>query len=187
MRLPRLSLLALIVALIAACETVPYTGRHQIMLLPECAQLEMGLQSYQEVLKKSKVVKEGEVNERLVRVGRRIAEATGRTDYQWEFHLIEDKQVNAFCLPGGKVAVYTGILPVAQDDAGLAAVIGHEVSHAIARHGGERISQTLFVQAGLAATQIALANRNQRTVHQVTSLLGAGATDGLQLPCSRAQ
>src|SRR5439155_8328242 len=179
MRLPRLSVLALILALIAACETVPYTGRHQIMLLPESAELEMGLQSYQEVLKKSKVVKEGEVSERLVRVGRRIAEATGRTDYQWEFHLIEDKQVNAFCLPGGKVAVYTGILPVAQDDAGLAAVIGHEVSHAIARHGAERVSQGLLVQSGLMATQVALSQNDPRTVQAVTALLGAGASVGV--------
>jgi predicted Zn-dependent protease len=187
MPLPRLSLLALIVALIAACETVPYTGRHQIMLLPESAELEMGLQSYQEVLKKSKVVREGEVNERLVRVGRRIAEATGRTDYQWEFHLIEDKQVNAFCLPGGKVAVYTGILPVAQDDAGLAAVIGHEVSHAIARHGAERVSQGLLVQTGLMATQVALSQNDPRTVQAVTALLGAGASVGVLLPWGRAQ
>src|SRR5205807_2393954 len=84
------------------------------------------------------------------RVGRRIAEATGRADYQWEFSLIEDKQANAFCLPGGKVAVYTGILPLTRDDAGLAAVLGHEVAHAIARHGGERVSQGLLVQVPLA-------------------------------------
>src|SRR5207244_12895438 len=91
------------------------------------------------------------------RVGRGIAEATGRSDFQWEFNLIEDKQANAFCLPGGKVAVYTGLLPITRDDAGLAAVLGHEVAHAIARHGGERVTQTLLVQLGLAATQVALA------------------------------
>ena len=90
--------------------------------------------------------------------GTRIAEATGRTDYQWEFRVLEDKQANAFCLPGGKVAVYTGILPITRDDAGLAAVLGHEVSHAIARHGGERLSQQLAVQGGLLAVQGALAS-----------------------------
>jgi predicted Zn-dependent protease len=180
-------LFTLIAAVIAACETVPYTGRHQIMLLPESAELQMGLQSYQDVLKKSKVVKEGEVSERLTRVGRRIADATGRTDYQWEFHLIEDKQVNAFCLPGGKVAVYTGMVPVAQDDAGLAAVIGHEVSHAIARHGAERVSQGLLVQTGLVATQAALSRNDPRTVQAVTALLGAGASVGVLLPWGRAQ
>ena len=184
---PRHVLVVLIALVMVACETVPYTGRRQIMLLPESAELEMGLQSYQEVLKKSKVVKEGEASERLSRVGRRIADATGRTDYQWEFRLIDDKQVNAFCLPGGKVAVYTGILPVAQDDAGLAAVIGHEVSHAIARHGAERVSQGLLVQTGLMATQVALSRNDPATVQAVTALLGAGASVGVLLPWGRAQ
>ena len=176
-----------IVLLLAACQTVPITGRSEFLLLPESSEIQMGLQAYAEVLKKSKVSTDPTLNGQLQRVGGRIAVATGRTDYRWEFKLLEDKQANAFCLPGGKVAVYTGILPIAKDDAGLAAVLGHEVSHAIARHGGERISQTLFVQAGLAATQIALANRDPRTVQQVTSLLGAGATVGLLLPWSRAQ
>jgi predicted Zn-dependent protease len=181
-------MLALVlIAFAAACETVPYTGRHQIMLLPESSEVQMGLQSYQEVLKKSKVVSQGESSERVTRVGRRIATATGKTDYEWEFHLIEDKQVNAFCLPGGKVAVYTGILPVTQDDAGLAAVLGHEVSHAIARHGAERVSQGLLVQTGLAATQAALSRNDPTTVQAVTALLGAGASVGVMLPWGRAQ
>jgi predicted Zn-dependent protease len=120
-------------------------------------------------------------------VGQRIAQATGRTDYQWEFKVIEDAQVNAFCLPGGKVAVYTGILPVARDDAGLAAVLGHEIAHAIARHGGERVSQSLLVQTGLTATQAALASKDPGTVQAVASLLGAGASVGLLLPWDRAQ
>ena len=178
---------ALIVASLAACETVPYTGRHQIMLLPESAELQMGRQSYQEVLKKSTLSSDAEANERLARVGRRIAEATGRSEYQWEFRLIEDKQVNAFCLPGGKVAVYTGILPVTRDDAGLAAVVGHEVAHAIARHGAERVSQGLLVQSGLTATQMALSRSDPRTVQAVTAMLGAGASVGVMLPWSRAQ
>ena len=147
----------------------------------------MGLSSYQQVLKKSRLSSDPVATEQVRRVGRRIAEATGRTDYQWEFNLIEDKQVNAFCLPGGKVAVYTGILPITRDDAGLAAVLGHEVSHAIARHGGERVSQGLLVQVGLAATQVALARNDPATVQQVTALLGAGTTVGLLLPWSRAQ
>ena len=183
----RLLVVALIVASVTACETVPYTGRHQIMLLPESAELQMGLQSYQEVLKKSKISRDAEANERLARVGLRIAAATGRRDYRWEFHLIEDKQVNAFCLPGGKVAVYTGILPVTRDEAGLAAVVGHEVAHAIARHGAERVSQGLLVQAGLAATQVALSRNDPHTVQAVTAMLGAGAAVGVMLPWSRAQ
>src|SRR5262245_10082203 len=102
------------------------------MLVPEGEEVSMGLTSYQEVLKKSKVSSDPRLNDHVTRVGRRIAAATGK-DYQWEFHVLEDKQVNAFCLPGGKVAVYTGILPFTRDDDGLAAVLGHEVSHAIAR------------------------------------------------------
>jgi predicted Zn-dependent protease len=182
-----LVVVALMVASATGCETVPYTGRHQIMLLPESSELQMGLQSYQDVLKKSTLSRDAAATARLARVGRSIAEATGRRDYQWEFNLIEDKQINAFCLPGGKVVVYTGILPVTRDEAGLAAVVGHEVAHAIARHGAERVSQGLLVQTGLAATQVALSRNDPRTVQAVTAMLGAGAAVGVLLPWSRAQ
>jgi predicted Zn-dependent protease len=185
-RAPRAALVAVAV-LAAGCQTVPGTGRSQLMLLPESSEIRMGHQAYVEVLNKSKVSADPVLNDQIQRVGRRIATATGRTDYQWEFKLIEDKQANAFCLPGGKVAVYTGILPITKDDAGLAAVLGHEVAHALARHGGERMSQTLLVQTGLAATQAALASGHPQTVQTVTSLLGAGAAVGLLLPWSRGQ
>lgn len=157
------------------------------MLLPEGAELQMGLDAYREVLAKAKLSTDPAPTAQVARVGQRIAQAAERSDYQWEFRLIEDPQVNAFCLPGGKVAVYTGMLPVARDDAGLAAVVGHEVAHAIARHGGERVSQQLLVQTGLAATQAALARRDPATTQAVTSLLGAGAAVGLLLPWSRSQ
>ena len=170
-----------------ACATVPITGRSQLLLLSESAEVQMGLDAYRQVLRKAKLSTDAAATEQVQRVGRRIAEATGRTDYHWEFNLIEDKQVNAFCLPGGKVAVYTGILPVALDDAGLAAVLGHEGAHAIARHGGERVSEGLLVQFGLAATQVALSRNDPAMVQQVTVLLGAGATVGLLLPWSRSQ
>jgi predicted Zn-dependent protease len=181
-----LSLLAILLAP-SACSTVPYTGRQQLLLLSEGEEQQIGLGSYQEVLRKAHLSSDRAATEQVRRVGRRIAEATGRTDYRWEFNLIEDQQVNAFCLPGGKVAVYTGILPITRDDAGLAAVLGHEIAHAIARHGGERVSQGLLVQVGLAATQVALARNDPHTVQQVTALLGAGATVGLLLPWSRSQ
>jgi predicted Zn-dependent protease len=178
---------ALAATILAACATVPVTGRYQLLLLSEGQEVQMGLDAYEQVLKKSRLSTDPVATEQVRRVGQRIAEATGRTDYQWEFNLIEDKQVNAFCLPGGKVAVYTGILPITRDDATLAAVLGHEVGHAIARHGGERVSQGLLVQMGLAATQLALAGNDPATVQQVTALLGAGATVGLVLPWSRTQ
>jgi predicted Zn-dependent protease len=175
------------VLLLAACETVPYTGRSQLNLLPEGSELQMGRQAYAEVLRQSAINRDPVANGQLEGVGRRIAAATGRTDFQWRFTLIESQEANAFCLPGGQVAVYTGILPITQDEAGLAVVLGHEISHAIAHHGAERISQSLLIQTGLAATQIALANRDPATMRQVTSLLGAGAAVGVMLPWSRAQ
>lgn len=171
---------------VSACETVPMTGRSQLILLPEGTELEMGLTAYREALSNGKVSADPVVNTQVTRVGSRIAEATGKS-YQWEFKVLEDKQVNAFCLPGGKVAVYTGILPLTQDDAGLAAVLGHEVSHAIARHGAERVSQGLLVQTSLSAAQVALARGDPAMVKSVTALLGAGASVGLLLPWSRAQ
>jgi predicted Zn-dependent protease len=177
----------MILAAVIACTTVPVTGRRQLLILSEGEELQMGLSAYREVLKKARLSSDLAATEQVRRVGRRIAAATGRTDYQWEWSLLEDKQANAFCLPGGKVAVYTGILPITRDDAGLAAVLGHETAHAIARHGGERVSQGLLVQVGLAATQVALAQSDPAMVQQVTALLGAGTTVGLLLPWSRIQ
>jgi predicted Zn-dependent protease len=172
---------------VAACQTVPITGRSQLLLLSEADEVRMGLQSYQEVLRKAKLSTDPALNEKVGRVGTRIAEATGRKDLQWEFKVIEGQQANAFALPGGKVAVYTGILPITRDDAGLAAVVGHEVAHAIARHGAERLSQDMLVQVGLAATMTALSNRDPKTVQSVGALLGAGASVGLLLPWGRSQ
>ena len=180
--------IALIVLGAVACETVPITGRSQVMLVSEGEEAQMGLESYQQIIGKSKVSTDARLTEQVTRVGRRIAEATERKDYQWEFKVIDDQQANAFCLPGGKVAVYTGILPVTRDDAGLAAVLGHEVAHATARHGGERMSQQLVVQGATAAgTQTLMAGRDPATVQLVSGLLGAGATYGLLMPWGRSQ
>lgn len=144
----------------------------------------MGLSAFQEVLKKEKLSHDLAENELVTRVGSRIAAATGRTDYKWEFKVVEDdKQINAFCLPGGKVVVYTGLLPVARDEAGLAAVIGHEVAHAIARHGAERLSQELVVQGVTLAAALSTDDANKRNLY--VGLLGAGAAVGVLLPYSR--
>jgi metalloendopeptidase OMA1, mitochondrial len=182
-------LLALLLGLsVVACETVPITGRSQLVLIPEGTEVKMGLDSYQQILGKSKVSNDAQLNEQVTRVGRRIATATERNDYQWEFKVIEDQQVNAFCLPGGKVAVYTGMFPVARDDAGLAAVLGHEVAHAIARHGGERMSQQLAVEGvTLAGAQTLLSGSDPRFVQLAAAALGGVATVGVLLPFSRAQ
>lgn len=179
---------AVAVATLAACEHVPYTGRSQLQLIGERQEVQMGLTAFQQTLKKEKISADPAANELVTRVGRRIAAATGKTDYQWEFKVVDnDKQVNAFCLPGGKVAVYTGILPVTKDEAGLATVIGHEVAHAIARHGGERVSQQMAVEGLVAATALGLAEKDSRKANLYAGLLGAGATVGLLLPYSRLQ
>lgn len=174
--------------LAAACQTVPYTGRSQLQLLSPAQEDQMGVQAYQQILSKSRLSTDPTLNETVTRVGSRIAAVTGHPEYKWEYHLIQDdKQANAFALPGGKVAVYTGILPITRDEAGLAAVLGHEIAHVIARHGGERISQQLLVNVGLEATMAGLSRGNPNTVRQVGSLLGAGAAVGLLLPWSRTQ
>jgi metalloendopeptidase OMA1, mitochondrial len=184
----QIAIALLLVLTAVACETVPITGRSQLVLISEGTEAKMGLDSYQQILGKSKVSSDPRLNDQVTRVGRRIAAATERNDYQWEFKVIEDAQVNAFCLPGGKVAVYTGMFPMARDDAGLAAVLGHEVAHAVARHGAERLSQQLAVQGLTAATaQTLLAGNDPRMVQLVGATLGAGATVGLLLPWSRAQ
>lgn len=190
--MPRWSFLAsvsgFVLLALAGCQTVPYTGRSQLQLLSEPEETRMGFQAYREILKKSRISRDPALNAMVTRVGTRIAAATGRTDLPWEFTVIDDnRQINAFALPGGKVAVYTGILPITRDDAGLAAVLGHEIGHVIAHHGGERISQELLVQAGLTATMAALSRGDPQTVRSVGSLLGAGASVGVILPWSREQ
>ena len=142
-----------------ACATNPITGRKSLQLANDQEITAMALQQYQETLSKSKVISGTTAAKSVQNVGARIKNAAnnyyrsiGResdlANYQWEFNLIDDKQVNAWCMPGGKVAVYTGILPISKTDTGLAVVLGHEVSHALAGHGNERISQAMVAQYG---------------------------------------
>ena len=178
----------LAVGVVTACETVPYTGRSQLQFMSPQQESQLGAQAYQQTLAKTKLSTDAAASEMVTRVGSRIAAVTGHPEYQWEYRLIQDdKQVNAFALPGGKVAVYTGMLPVTRDENGLAAVLAHEIGHVIARHGGERVSQQMLVNVGLETTMAALSRGNPATVQAVASLLGAGATVGVLLPWSRAQ
>lgn len=168
---------------LASCKTTA-TNRRQLNFMSDAQLNKMGAQTYQNIIKKSKLSK----NRRLVRqveeIGRRIAAASG-ANFNWEFVVIEDdKQVNAFCLPGGKIAVYTGILPVAKNNAGLAAIMGHEVAHAVLRHGGERMSQAMLVNIGLTVANVALQNNRNRQL--IAGALGAGATFGIMMPFSRS-
>lgn len=174
--------------LLAACQSVPYTHRSHLVLIPASEEQSLGLTQYQQTLKSAKLSTDQAQVDMVRRVGQRIAAAADKPDYKWEFNLIDDpKTVNAWCLPGGKVAVYTGLLPVTQTEEGLAVVIGHEVSHALARHGSERMSQGLLQQFGGAALSVALSNKPAETQQLFGAAYGAGTTVGVMLPFSRAQ
>jgi len=179
-------LLLVVLALPIGCETVPYTGRHQIQLVSPNEEAQMGVQSYKEIVGKATLSTDAQATAMVQRVGSRIAAVTD-LKYEWEFRLIQDdKQANAFALPGGKVAVYTGMLTITRDEAGLAAVLGHEIAHVLARHGGERVSQQMGVQT---VTQVlaGMASSNPATVQLVSAALGAGASVGVLMPFGRAQ
>jgi predicted Zn-dependent protease len=166
---------------LAGCETAPVTGRQQFVLLSDTQATEMGLTAYQQILKESKLSPDKALTERVRRVGLRIAAVSGRPDLPWEFNLIQDDTPNAFALPGGKVGVNTGLFKVAQNDDQLAAVMAHEVGHAIARHSAERVSQQIALQAGLAGLGMTGSGA------QYAQLAGTAATLGLVLPFSRQQ
>lgn len=166
-----------------ACATTPYTNRRQLMIVSEGEEDQMGLQAYDETLKKSKVV-EGPDAVLLRNVGQRIAKVADRPDFKWQFALIDDpKNVNAFCLPGGRVAFYTGILPITKDETGLAVVMSHEVAHALARHGAERVSEGM-VKSGV--TQVAVGTGLIKNEAQLQVAMLAYGVAG-ELPHSRAQ
>lgn len=184
-------------ALLAACATVPLTGRTQLNLVSDSQLMQMSLTNYDKILKESKLSRNQKQTAMVRRVGGRIARAAEEflrengleaeiKNYQWEFNLIEDdKMVNAWCMPGGKVAVYTGLLPVAQNETGLAVVMGHEIAHAMARHGNERMSQSLLVALGGVALAVALHDQPAQTRNLYLAAYGAGATVGVMLPYSR--
>jgi len=155
------------------------------LLVSEGEETKMGIDAYQGILKKSKVSSDPRLNEQVTRVGQRIAAATARNDYQWEFKVLEDTQANAFCLPGGKVAVYTGILPLTRNDAGLATVLGHEVAHATAEHSAERIERQKLTKVAAAIIAGGVAFTPAQYV-RVVALLGVGGA-AASLPFSRAQ
>ena len=194
----RMILVATAMLLLSACSTVPITGRSQINLIPGQSMLSMSLQQYDQFLKEHKVSTNQEQTQLVKRVGARVQNAVERyfaasglsshlADYKWEFNLVEDKQVNAWCMPGGKVVVYTGILPVAKGEAGLAVVMGHEIAHAIAEHGNERMSQGMLTQLGGVALSTALATQSAATQQLWMSVYGMGAQYGAILPYSRLQ
>lgn len=189
-------LAALALLALAACTRVPITGRQQLSLIPSSELNALSFQQYSQFLSENRLSTDAAQTARVERIGRNLQGAVERyfaaqgqsealEGYAWEFHLVEDDQVNAWCMPGGKVVVYTGLLPVAQDEAGLAVVMGHEIAHAIANHGGERMSQGMLTQLGGMALQQALAQKSQETQQIFMTAFGLGSQIGVLLPYSR--
>lgn len=188
-----------IVAFIIACKTVPITGRKQMNLLPESQLMGMAATNYSQFLSQNPVLPASDPRvQQVQRVGQKIADATTRylrqkgasdrvAGFKWSFNVVNDNTVNAWCMPGGRIVFYTGILPICQDEDGIAVVMGHEVAHAIARHGNERVSQGLLVQGGGMALDFAsaMANQPERTRALFQQAYGLGTTVGAILPFSR--
>jgi len=160
--------------LFISCSTVPLTGRSQLNMIPSSEMLTMSYQQYDQFLKENKLSTNQVEVEMVKRIGGNIKQAVEKymadnklsdrlNGYNWEFNLVEDEQVNAWCMPGGKVVVYTGILPVTQDETGLAVVMGHEIAHAIAEHGNERMSQQLLQQVGAVGLMVAMKDEPAQT------------------------
>jgi len=175
---------------VVACFKVPYTNRKALNLVPDKLMIGLSLNAYDDMLSGEKLAKTGEDKELLDRVGKRISRQANRSDYAWEYALIEDDEVvNAWALPGGKIAFYSGIQPVLKNESGMAFVMGHEVGHAIARHGAERMSQQIALLGGLAGAYGLLEAKTKMNTEQKLAVLaaaGAVAEVGLILPFSRA-
>lgn len=190
--------LLILSATLFACSRNPLTGKKQLTLLPESELQSMATTEYTTFLSQNKVVA-GSNNrdaDMVKRVGQRIITAVenyytqkGMTDklagFKWEVNLVDDKTVNAWCMPGGKIVVYTGLLPITQNEAALAVVMGHEVSHALLQHGNQRMSYGLIQQLGGVALSVALANKPQQTQNLFLGAYGAGSQVGVLLPFSR--
>jgi predicted Zn-dependent protease len=173
-------------SVLAGCVTVPETGKRAFLLTTPAEEAQLGAQAYREILSKERESRDPRWNAIVQRVGARIAAAANQPGFRWEFRVLESKEPNAFCLPGGKVAFYTGIFPVARNEAAVAAIMGHEVAHATLRHGGQRMSAHLGTQIGLGVLGAILGGQNRDDRGLLLAALGAGTTVGVILPFSRS-
>ena len=182
--------------ILVSCSTVPVTGRRQLSLVPASTLNSMSSQSYGEFLTQHKLSDDPEATQMVERIGRNIQRAVEEyfaaknmpdqlNHYDWQFNVVEDPAVNAWCMPGGRVVVYTGILPVTENENGLAVVMGHEIAHAVANHGRERMSQGLVTELGAFALSKALEEKPAQTRNLFMKAYGAGTEVGLLLPYSR--
>ena len=188
-----ISVLALI---LAGCGSVALTGRKQLLLVSDQEVFEAGLTQYNEYIASSQLSSDTKSTAMVKNVGQKLAAATEQylrasgleselSNFAWEFNLVKDSQINAFCMPGGKIVVYEGLLTVAQNESELAVVIGHEIAHAVAKHSNERMSQQIMAQYGAAILSQALSQKSAAVQTVATSVFGLGAQVGLMLPYSR--
>ena len=177
----------LCVWLVVGCSTVPETGRSQFNMISPTAERSMGRDAFTQMKAKTSLSQDKNATAMVQRVGRRIAAVADLPKAQWEFVLFQNNQANAFCLPGGKVGVYTGLLPITKTEAGLATVLAHEVAHAVAHHGSERISRVLAIQGLGIAVISQMDNLNSNTRNLLYTAYGLGTTLGSELPHSRLQ
>lgn len=193
-----IALAAVTLSMTASCRQVTITGRKQLDLIPAAMIQSLSFENYKEFLAKNKLSTNTQQTQMVQRVGRRVQSAvekycteTGQSGllkgYQWEFNLVEDAAQNAWVMPGGKVVVYTGLLPITKDDTGLAVVMGHEIAHALANHGGERMTHGLLIELGGVALDKALEQKPEQTQQLFRQAYGVGSEVGVALPYSRLQ
>ncbi|MDR2221266.1 MAG: M48 family metallopeptidase [Flavobacteriaceae bacterium] len=185
------------ILLLSACKTNPFTGKNTMALVSDSELFPSSFQQYGEFLKENKVIKGTKDTQRVEEVGKKIKAAAELwlsangykdylKDYKWEYHLVDNNEVNAWCMPGGKIVFFTGILPYCKDDAGIATVMGHEVSHALANHGQQRMSAGMLQQVGAVALDAATAKSSAGTKQMLGAAYGLGSQYGVMLPFSRA-
>ena len=166
---------------VISCTTVPITGRSQLILLSEYQEIQLGLSAYDQALQENRLSTNKVYIDSVRRVGARIALATEK-NYDWEFNVLEADMINAWCLPGGKIAFYEGILDIIDNEAQIAAVMGHEIAHATARHGGERMSLGILAQIGAVALQIAMREKDPAVQYAVFQAYIPAVLIGVILP-----
>ena len=180
--------LLLLVLVLVACARAPITNRTQFIILPQAFEMQLGASAYLGMLETEKISKNKHYAQAVTRVGRHIAAVSHTPNLRWQYTVFDnDKMVNAFALPGGKIGVYTGMMPVAKTEAGLATVMAHEVAHATARHGGERLSLGILLEMGSAALASAMKKKDRKTQSRVLAAYGIGTALVVALPFSRKQ
>lgn len=188
-KLRKLYLLVLILSIgLVACETVPVTGRSQLLLISPGQEMELGFNEFQRLKQDTPISKDPALTAMVNRIGQRIAAVANLPGAKWEFVLFDQPDTaNAFCLPGGKVGIYSGILTITKNEAGMATVMAHEVAHAVARHGAERISEGMLIELGGKLVNVIASEKSSETQALINSSYGIGSQLGIMLPHSRKQ